>query len=82
MKYILLCIALAAALSSLPFSQTAALSPTKQGVTEGQVVMEGKLRVSDPITNYLKDVPPDKRSITIHHLLTHFRPAEYCRPVL
>jgi CubicO group peptidase (beta-lactamase class C family) len=33
--------------------------------------MEGKLRVSDPITKYFKDAPPDKRSITIHQLLTH-----------
>lgn len=33
--------------------------------------MQGKLRVSDSITKYFKDVPPDKRAITIHHLLTH-----------
>jgi CubicO group peptidase (beta-lactamase class C family) len=33
--------------------------------------MEGKLRVSDPVTKYFKDVPPDKRPITVHHLLTH-----------
>ena len=48
-------------------------SVTKQftGAAILKLEMEGKLRVSDPITKYFKDVPPDKRSITIHHLLTH-----------
>lgn len=48
-------------------------SITKQftGAAILKLEMEGKLRVSDPITRYFKDVPPDKRSITIHHLLTH-----------
>lgn len=32
---------------------------------------EGKLSVSDPITKYFEGVPPDKRGITLHHLLTH-----------
>ena len=32
---------------------------------------EGRLRVSDPITKYLKDVPADKRAVTVHQLLTH-----------
>ena len=31
----------------------------------------GKLRVEDPITRFLPDVPADKRGITLHHLLTH-----------
>ena len=31
----------------------------------------GKLKVSDSLHKYLPDVPPDKRGITIHHLLTH-----------
>lgn len=46
---------------------------TKQftGAAILKLEMEGKLRVSDPITKYFKEVPPDKRSITIHHLLTH-----------
>jgi len=30
----------------------------------------GKLRVSDPITAFLSDVPEDKRPITIEHLMT------------
>lgn len=48
-------------------------SVTKQftGAAILKLEMEGKLRVSDPITKYFKDVPADKRSITIHHLLTH-----------
>jgi CubicO group peptidase (beta-lactamase class C family) len=32
---------------------------------------DGKLNTSDPITRFFKDVPPDKRRITLHHLLTH-----------
>lgn len=32
---------------------------------------EGRLSVSDPITEYFDDVPEDKRSITLHQLLTH-----------
>lgn len=32
---------------------------------------EGKLRVSDRLSAYLDDVPEDKRSITLHQLLTH-----------
>ena len=32
---------------------------------------EGRLSVQDPITKYFDDVPADKRSITLHHLLTH-----------
>jgi CubicO group peptidase (beta-lactamase class C family) len=33
--------------------------------------MRGKLRVTDPINKYFKNVPPDKAAMTIHHLLTH-----------
>jgi CubicO group peptidase (beta-lactamase class C family) len=33
--------------------------------------MEGKLRVTDPITRFFPDAPADKRGITLHHLLTH-----------
>lgn len=32
---------------------------------------EGLLRVEDPISRYLADVPADKTAITVHHLLTH-----------
>jgi CubicO group peptidase (beta-lactamase class C family) len=32
---------------------------------------EGKLKVEDPITKFFKDVPEDKRGITLHMLLTH-----------
>ncbi|MCB1024759.1 MAG: beta-lactamase family protein [Acidobacteria bacterium] len=32
---------------------------------------QGKLSLNDPIEKYFKDVPDDKRSITIHQLLTH-----------
>ncbi|UCD63089.1 MAG: beta-lactamase family protein [Candidatus Zixiibacteriota bacterium] len=33
--------------------------------------MTGKLAVSDRITKYFDNVPPDKQVITLHHLLTH-----------
>jgi CubicO group peptidase (beta-lactamase class C family) len=33
--------------------------------------MDGKLKVTDPITRYFKEVPHDKKEITLHHLLTH-----------
>ncbi|MCA1601022.1 MAG: beta-lactamase family protein [Acidobacteria bacterium] len=33
--------------------------------------MKGKLRITDPISKYFKNVPPDKATMTLHHLLTH-----------
>jgi CubicO group peptidase (beta-lactamase class C family) len=33
--------------------------------------MEGKLKVTDPISKYFEGVPEDKAGITLHHLLTH-----------
>lgn len=33
--------------------------------------MQGKLRVSDPISRFFDDTPADKQAITLHHLLTH-----------
>ncbi len=32
---------------------------------------QGKLSVNDPLTKFFKDVPSEKRSITVHHLLSH-----------
>lgn len=32
---------------------------------------DGRLSVGDPITKYFENVPADKQSITLHHLLTH-----------
>jgi CubicO group peptidase (beta-lactamase class C family) len=32
---------------------------------------KGKLTVNDPLTKFFKDVPEDKRQITVHQLLTH-----------
>ncbi len=48
-------------------------SITKQftGAAVLKLQMQGKLSVRDPITAYLPGVPDDKRSITLHHLLTH-----------
>jgi CubicO group peptidase (beta-lactamase class C family) len=48
-------------------------SLTKQFTAAAIVLLESdsKLRVTDPISKYLKDVPPDKQGITIHQLLTH-----------
>lgn len=36
-----------------------------------QLVEQGKLRLDDPITNYISDAPDSWRKITIRHLLTH-----------
>ena len=36
-----------------------------------QLEARGRLKVTDPIGKYFPDVPPDKRAITLHHLLTH-----------
>ena len=36
-----------------------------------KLVEQGKLHISDPISKYLKNVPPDKKDITVHQLLTH-----------
>lgn len=48
-------------------------SITKQFTAAAILKLEemGKLTVTDPITKYFDDVPAGKRSITIHHLLTH-----------
>jgi CubicO group peptidase (beta-lactamase class C family) len=49
------------------------MSMTKQ-FTAAAIVklqMQGRLRVLDPIGRYVNDVPPDKGSITVEHLLTH-----------
>jgi CubicO group peptidase (beta-lactamase class C family) len=48
-------------------------SVTKQFTAAAILVLEsdGKLRVEDPISKYLLNVPTDKKGITIHHLLTH-----------
>ena len=36
-----------------------------------QLEERGKLSTSDSITKYFSNVPPDKATITLHHLLTH-----------
>jgi len=48
-------------------------SITKQFTAAGimKLEMQGKLNTNDPITRFLKDVPEEKRQITVHHLLTH-----------
>ncbi len=48
-------------------------SITKQftGAAIAKLEMQGKLRVTDTIDQYLKGVPKDKSGITLHQLLTH-----------
>lgn len=48
-------------------------SITKQFTADAilKLEMQGKLRTTDAIGNYIPDVPEDKSAITIHHLLTH-----------
>ena len=49
------------------------MSMTKQFTASGILKMQmlGMVKVSDAISNYLGHVPRDKRSITVHDLLTH-----------
>jgi CubicO group peptidase (beta-lactamase class C family) len=49
------------------------MSMTKQFTAAAILKLEmlGKLRVADPISEYLGPVPSDKREITVHQLLTH-----------
>ena len=46
---------------SKPFTATAVM----------KLEQEGKLKVTDSITEFFDTVPDDKKAITIHHLLTH-----------
>lgn len=48
-------------------------SITKQftGAAILKLEMAGKLKVEDALAKYIKGVPDDKKSITLHHLLTH-----------
>jgi len=48
-------------------------SITKQFTGAAMLALEeaGRLRVTDSITRYFRDVPPDKQAITLHQLLTH-----------
>jgi len=48
-------------------------SITKQFTATAILKLEeqGRLKVTDPIEKYFPGVPPDKRAITLHHLLTH-----------
>lgn len=48
-------------------------SVSKQFTAAAVLILEsdGKLRVTDPISKYLRGVPDDKAGITIHQLLTH-----------
>ena len=46
---------------SKPFTATAVM----------KLDQEGKLKVTDSITEFFDNVPDDKKAITIHHLLTH-----------
>ena len=36
-----------------------------------KLVADGRLQTSDTLERFFDEVPPDKRSITLHHLLTH-----------
>ncbi len=48
-------------------------SITKQFTAAGimKLEMQGKLSTNDPITKFFEKVPEEKRTITLHHLLTH-----------
>jgi CubicO group peptidase (beta-lactamase class C family) len=48
-------------------------SITKQITAAAILLLEtrGALRVADPLSRHVGEVPPDKREITLHHLLNH-----------
>ncbi|MFC2165037.1 serine hydrolase domain-containing protein [Acidobacteriota bacterium] len=48
-------------------------SITKQFTAAGIMKLEmmEKLHTQDPLSKYFKDIPTDKKEITLHHLLTH-----------
>ena len=48
-------------------------SITKEVTAAAVLLLEsrGKLSTDDPITEHFDSVPPDKRGVTLHHLLTH-----------
>lgn len=48
-------------------------SVTKQftGAAVLRLEMDGALKVTDPLSKHLPDLPADKRDITVHQLLTH-----------
>jgi CubicO group peptidase (beta-lactamase class C family) len=48
-------------------------SASKQFIAAGIMVLvqDGRLRVGDPVSKYLRETPATWRDITIHHLLTH-----------
>ena len=56
-----------------PQTITGTGSITKQftGAAILKLEMQGKLKTNDLLTKYFKNVPEDKKSITLHHLLTH-----------
>src|ERR687896_1467909 len=49
------------------------MSMTKQFTAAAILKLEmmGELRVTDPLSKFVGPVPDDKRTITLHHLLTH-----------
>jgi CubicO group peptidase (beta-lactamase class C family) len=61
---------------NIPNTDTTVLSTgsiTKQFTAAAimKLEMQGKLNTSDPITKFFKEVPANKKNITLHHLLTH-----------
>jgi CubicO group peptidase (beta-lactamase class C family) len=49
------------------------------GLAIMQLHERGKLSVGDSITKYFSNVPPDKKDITVRHLLTHTSGLSYCQ---
>jgi CubicO group peptidase (beta-lactamase class C family) len=60
-------------LANTPATVHAIGSITKQFTAAAMLKLEeqGRLRVDDPMSKYVKNVPSDKAAITLHQLLTH-----------
>ena len=62
--------------TNLPFTtdmvvNTGSITKMFTGAAILKLEMQGKLKTTDPISKYIKNVPADKAAITIHQLLTH-----------
>ena len=61
----------AAKMNSAPTFWIASKSKSFVAAAILKLAEQGKLSTADALTKFFKDVPADKRQITVHHLLTH-----------
>jgi len=59
--------------ANTPLTKFRIASLTKQFTAAAILILQeqGRLKVSDPVSRYVADLPPEWRGITVHQLLTH-----------